>query len=380
MKRKAAIITWCYDNGCSNYGQILQCYAMQCICNKLDLDPIVVKYRDRTETEVIKNRFFVAYFNYIYEKRFIIKEVEKIYNKRIGLFFLFIKQYIHQSNPCYSKKDIELETKDCDILICGSDQIWNPLWFTPVYALNFGSDQQKRIAYAPSGIAEEDVFSQKKYHELAGYLERFDAISVREKIGADILKKYTNKDVIDVLDPTFLVSPEEWDGVAAVELVKEPYIFCYSLGSIRPYKLILKRLMKRYGVSKVVYIPSNIVESGIVNQGDFEKFEDVGPAEFLSLIKYAQAICSDSFHGMALSINYKKQFCILERAQRGSSSIANEARKYNILEKLHLENRKISCIKDIEELEDIDYTQIDKYLEENRDMSWKFLKSVLYND
>ena len=377
MKRKAAIITWCYDNGCSNYGQILQCYAMQCICNKLELSPLVIKYRSRTETEVIKRRFPIAYLNYLYEKRFIIREVEKTYNKRIELFFQFIEKQIQLSNPCYSKKDIEQETADCDILLCGSDQIWNPMWFTPIYALDFGTDQQKRIAYAPSGIALEDTFSKKKYRELAGYLERFHAISVREKIGTDLLKKYTEKEVIDVLDPTFLLSTEDWDTVAAEKLVEEPYIFCYTLAGLRPYKLILKRLMKRYGAVKVIYIPSNLIESGYIDSRDFEKSEAVGPAEFLSLIKHARLVCSDSFHGMALSINYRKQFCITERAQRGSAAIANEARKDNILEMLHLEKRKVSSVKDVEELEDIDYTQVDQYLENNKKKSWEFLKNSI---
>ena len=377
MKRKAAIITWCYDNGCSNYGQILQCYAMQCICNKLELSPLVIKYRSRTETEVIKRRFPIAYLNYLYEKRFIIREVEKTYNKRIELFFQFIEKQIQLSNPCYSKKDIEQETADCDILLCGSDQIWNPMWFTPIYALDFGTDQQKRVAYAPSGIALEDTFSKKKYRKLAGYLERFHAISVREKIGTDLLKKYTEKEVIDVLDPTFLLSTEDWDTVAAEKLVEEPYIFCYTLAGLRPYKLILKRLMKRYGAVKVIYIPSNLIESGYIDSRDFEKFEAVGPAEFLSLIKHARLVCSDSFHGMALSINYRKQFCITERAQRGSAAIANEARKDNILEMLHLEKRKVSSVKDVEELEDIDYTQVDQYLENNKKKSWEFLKNSI---
>ena len=377
MAEKAAIITWCYDNGRSNYGQILQCYAMQQICNKMGYQPIVVKYRRKTERERIKHRLPIAFLNHLYEKRFVVREVEKDYNKRIELFFRFIKHNINLSNPCYTIADLEQVTKDCNILLCGSDQIWNPIWFSPVYALNFGTENQKRIAYAPSGIAIEDEASKKKYRELAVFLERFDAISVREKIGADILRKYTGREIVDVLDPTFLLNHEDWDLVASDKLVNRSYIFCYTLGSIRPYKLLLKQLMKRYQVSKVVFIPSNVNECGTVSYGEFQKLENIGPAEFLSLIKYARAVCTDSFHGMALSINYRKQFCLLERAQRGSSSIANEARMLNIIDKLHLNNRSVRCIKDIDLLPEIDYSKLDGYLDESKKKSWEFLKNAI---
>ena len=377
MKRKAAIITWCYDNGCSNYGQILQCYAMQNICIRLGLDPLVIKYRQKTEQERIKRRFPFPRANQLYEKRFIIKEVERNDNRRIRLFFQFIEQNINLSNPCYSRQEIEWETRDCDILICGSDQIWNPVWFDPIYALDFGTKEQRRISYAPSGISKEDFASQKKYRELAGYLKRFHAISVRERSAAEVLKKYTEKDVVDVLDPTFLVSAEEWNLVAAKKLVKEPYIFCYTLGNIRPYKIIVKRLMQMFGAVKVVYIPSNLLEANDGNTGDFIAFEDAGPAEFLSLIKYAKAVCTDSFHGMALSINYKKQFCILERAQRGIEGVASAARQDNILEKLHLENRKVKCLKDLRGLEEIDYSKVEQSLRECRLNSWIFIESAI---
>lgn len=375
--KKAAIVTWCDNNGVTNYGQILQCYAMQKVIEKIGLKTLVVNYREKTEWELWQGHFSNGTLNQCYEFINKVYKIERKLDKRILRFRKFIRKNIRLSAPCYTREDVEKCTENCDILLCGSDQIWNPLWTNPILALDFGKEKQKRIAYAPSGVALEDAYSIRKYQELAGYIERFDAIALRERKGAEILKKYSGKEITDVLDPTFLLGKDEWEQVMAPRIIDEPYIFCYTLGNLRPYKHLLKALMKRYGAKKVIYIPSNLVETAYQNTARFTAYKDAGPAEFLSLIRYAEMVCTDSFHGIALSVNMEKQFCMFARSQQGNEAIASEDRINNILEKVHMNSRKIGCIKDMERLEDIDYKVVKQYLRDEIERSWEFLRSAV---
>lgn len=358
MLKKAGIITWCDNNGPTNYGQILQCYAMQKLCEKNRIEPMIIQYRKKSSRDFFNGKFKISFMNQIYEYLFKIFIIEKSYNKRIFLFRKFIKENIKLSHPCYDKDDVEAISKKFDYLICGSDQIWNPIWFEPIYGLGFGHKTQHRIAYAPSGVAIVDDWTAQKYTELGKCIDRIDYVSVREQESVDILRKYTGKEIKAVLDPTFLVNVQDWDKIASERLVDESYIFCYIMGSLTPHKLVLKALMKKFNVEKIIFIPSNLVESKV-------KFarpvSDIGPAEFVSLIKHAKAVCTDSFHGTALSIIYRKQFFTLKRAQKDCEKWANFMRIDNVMKKMNISERLVGSVKDVNAIEDINYDIIEKY-------------------
>lgn len=376
--KEISILTWCDNNGPTNYGQILQCYAMEKICEKRGFFPKVIYFREKQQGDFLKHEFTLSFLNRWYELLYKVCRIEKHWDGRIRRFRKFIRRNITLSGPCYHMEQVKKCCENSEILLCGSDQIWNPLWFHPVYALCFAEKEQRKVAYAPGGIALENDFAREKYRELAGYLDGFYRISVREKRSVEILQKYVKSPVVDVLDPTFLLTQAEWDEVSAKRLIKEPYVLCYTLGSLRPHKHVLRAVLKRYGAKKVVYIPSNLDEVMNGRQScDFMAYKTAGPSEFLSLIKYAEAVCTDSFHGMALSINYEKQFFIMSRIQKGNDVIASEERQKNVLEKCSIQSRKIKCIKDLEELADIDYKQVNRHLEKEIRRSEAFLEETL---
>jgi len=374
MTKKAGIITWCDNNGPTNYGQILQCYAMQNIFRKLGFDPLIIQYRKKTELDFYRGKFRKHFLNEIYEALFNIFAIEKTFNKRIFLFKKFIKENIVLSTPCYDKEDVETVSKSCVVLVCGSDQIWNPVWFDPMYGLDFGSQNQKRIAYAPSGVAMEDDVSIQKYIEMVKHINHIDFVSVRESKSVEILKKYTDKALVAVLDPIFLLEKEEWDKIASKRLIDEPYIFCYVMGSIRSYKLVLKAIKQKYNAKKIVLIPSNLIESKLNSALSFTK---AGPAEFVSLIKYAEAVCTDSFHGTAMSIKYEKQFYTLKRAHKGTESVTNYLRIDNILNKMCINERCVNSAKEVKGIEKINYECIYKYAKVEIKKSENFIKNAL---
>ncbi len=351
---KAGILTWCDNHGPANYGQILQCYAMQYLVKEKGYDPLVVQYRKKDQRDLLKHHFsnrtpIGRRLNESYERYYNIRVVEKEETPRVRRFKEFIESYIPLSAPCYTKEMVEEMTADCELLICGSDQIWNPIWFDPVWFLDFGTTKQKRIACAPSGIFYETSEYAKCYQKMAPLIERLDEVSIREKAGADILRKYVKKEITVRSDPTLFLGPLQWDQVSDQRLIEEDYIFCYILGRISPYQLILRELKRKYKVGKVVCIPSNkIKERGY---REFEKYESAGPAQFLSLIKHASAVCTDSFHGTALSIQYGVPFYNVLRVHKGTEAFGGRERIDNLLEGMGMEKRWIRNVREIYEIE-----------------------------
>ena len=360
-EKKAAILTWCYNNGKTNYGQILQCYAMQQMVRKMGYNPIIVRYRKLDIDEDYASLIGADRESYEYDYR--IKVVEGGTSKRIDNFVEFIKKNIHVSGQCYTVEEIERETENCELLVCGSDQIWNPLWFDEVYVLNFGSSKQKRIAYAPSGVLDETRSeSVKTYKRIAELIDRFDYVSVREKKGVAILRKFTQKRIEEALDPTLLMEKSEWDVIAANRVIEGRYLFCYCLGRLRSNKILLHHLAKKYNAERVAFITSGHYEGEeeLESGGMYQSVGDAGPAEFISLIKHSVAVCTDSFHGIALSIVYNKQFYIINRNDPDIELWGSMERQKNLLEKVGIkEGRLVHCVSDIEHMKDIDYSEID---------------------
>lgn len=356
---KAAIITWCYNNGQTNYGQVLQCYAMQTIVEKYGFDAKVIRYRKKeTDENVVLENRSLLYVD-LYELWYRLVKVEKKINLRILKFAGFIKRNITLSQQCYTKGQVEQESEECDLLICGSDQIWNPIWFEDVYGLDFGGMEKRRIAYAPSGILMESEEYEKKYQELGKCLEKFELVTVRERKSKEILSKYTDKEIVDVADPTLLLNSEEWNRVASKRLLKEPYIFCYSMGSLRPHKILIRYIKNKYKAKKVVFIMADHRENGKEKGGCFYPFRYAGPGEFLALIRDAAAVCTDSFHGLALSMVYRRQFYVMERIQTDACLGANFLRLENLLERSGIGMKRfVGCVRDVEEVGEIDYGKL----------------------
>lgn len=367
---RAAILTWCYQDEI-NYGQILQCYAMQIMVKRLGFRPVVIRYRRKETEERHWNSRNFGILTDLYELWYRLTKAEYKIDLRMIRFIRFIKDNMTLSRQCYTKEQVEKESGDCEILFCGSDQIWNPLCFDDAYYLNFGTNEQKRIAYAPSGIWKDNRQSEQFYKEIGEYLDRFDVVTVREKESVNILKEYTRQKITDTVDPTLLLSPEEWNQAAAGQPEKEPYLFCYFLGRLRAHKTLLKRIRRELGVEKILFItPGEYAEENSLNADEeFIPVNDAGPAEFITLVRYAQAIATDSFHGLAFSVIYQKQFYIFDRNTRYKHPGVNMARQENLLSQIGVRERRIvRCMRDLEKLDPVDYGHIhlDRIREEAR--------------
>lgn len=376
MKNKIALFTWCYTAGAINYGQILQCYALQKYCKEQGYDVEVVKYRKIGYAEDFRlipskgrdrDRYEKEYKNKNYESQ------EREQAKRVNEF---VNEYISFSRQCYSINDILEEIVDCDILLVGSDQLWNPLWIDWVYLLEFDDTSRKHISYSTSGICSDKKEYEKKIQRIAKGIERFEYVSVRETISKKILERYSDKNVFVALDPVFLLGKEEWEELIDVPIVDEPYVFAFYIGRIDPQKHLIHQVARKYGIQKIVYVKMEISDEVFNDLDIMVGIQNVGPKEFISLIRYAAAVCTDSFHAFAFSMIFHKEFYLMNRAYVHRDE-ASTSRWNELLESLGIGSRAANSRKEIMNLKEIDYESAENRLNTMIDESKSWLNNAL---
>jgi hypothetical protein len=258
---------------------------------------------------------------------------------------------------------------DYDCIICESDVIWSPSStggkFDPSFFLALDSmKDKKRIAYAPSLANAE--FSIEQEEEFVKLLDNLDFISTREKYGAEYINKLSKREATHVLDPTMLLNEEDYFPITGKRLIPDKYLLIYFPLQFMP-KLVeqAKQYAKKKGL-KVVEISSYSLE-----KFRHKTFTAAGIEEFLSLIKNAEVVFSNSFHGVCFSVIFEKEFYAYSR---------KTGRKIeDICRLLGLENRFIRNF-DFSEQEPIDYDKINKIIIENRTKSLEWLKEAINNE
>lgn len=219
-------------------------------------------------------------------------------------FDAFKEKFLKCTRRYNSFEELAADAPVADAYFAGSDQIWNsnlPNGKDPGYFLQFGKENTKRIAYAASfGIPE----IQPEHRPLMSkWLEKFDAISVREKSALNILDTLNAKG-INVVDPVFLLTKEQWSKFAGEQrMIKEKYILVYDLDlSNEDLKIEAKRLNALYGY-RIVAV-NGLAKCPYAHKS----INNAGPQEFLNLIKNAEFVISNSFHATSFCVIFNKRF------------------------------------------------------------------------
>lgn len=243
----------------------------------------------------------------------------------------------HSQYNCFTKHRYrnfdELYTSDLGYThyIVGSDQVWNFEYPFPLdpYFLSFVKNG-KKIAYAAS-IGHSKLPDTLKEH-YRKHLQSFDAISMRELQGSTIVSKLLGKPIETMLDPTILITPEEWKEIFHIEDEPNNAVVMY-LRTFRPYTLQLaKEMARRHGIKKIIYITTQVTYAFKDSEVDY-RF-DVSVPEFVSLFANASFVITDSFHGTAFAVNFGRRFFTVVNDQMKTSS-----RFYSLLEQANLLNR-----------------------------------------
>ena len=373
MCNKLAIVTWIKY---LNFGTYLQAYALQYITTKLGFKVSVLDDSKILEGEALQfiegNDVFKAKLRHFKnEISYLIKNGIKAYflcQRSAAFYSSFQKAYVTIDKGILSLSELD---QKYDVFVCGSDQIWYPSMniFSPYYYLSFTN--KRKVAYAPSiGTLKYPSFFMEKVKHL---LQRFDAISVREKIGAEIVGTIIGRRVDAVLDPTLLLTGEEWGHLLLpARLYKRKYVLCYLLSYNETYIQYVQKFVREHSLSLVTFalpdrkcIPS-------------DKVLAAGPCEFLSAIHDAEFVFTDSFHCTIFSLLFKKRFCTFKRFSDDAYNNQN-SRIDNLLGMLDLKSYFIGIeqLDRVEKLSPIDYEVVEAILRSERKRSIQYLTDAL---
>lgn len=372
MSKKIAIVTWIKYY---NFGTFLQAYALQAELLKLGYDPCLLD--DRTIVE--EGRQVVSRSNVLKRLYYSCRQLLiDLYRKGLT-YYLKEKQSIRLYNRFrhrYLNVDMHIQPLSAlderyDVFVCGSDQIWYPssMIFSPYYYLGF--TQKKKIAYAPSmGTSRYPEIFKPKVKPL---WDRFYRLSVREQIGADIVGSIVGKKVPAVLDPTLLLDRKDWEELVTENtFCKQEYVLCYLLTYNETYIHFVVDYARRHSLQ--------IVSFALVGQrNDFaNKLLTAGPREFLSAIKYAKVVFTDSFHATIFSLHFRKMFYTFKRFADDDPNNQN-SRVNNLLQLVELQNHFVSMdnLKKLDCLPAIDYDKVELKLLSERNKSIQYLKEAL---
>ena len=369
-RKKVAIMTWYTYR---NFGTALQATALTHVIENMGYSPTMIQYLPKggafePTIRALKDRI-VRKIKTLFFKHYVSNEREKLYTS-------YFETRISETEPMRSYPELSDLNSQFDAFVCGSDQIWSPNCFDDKYFLSFVDQGEKMVAYAPS-LGVSKIQNQLIERKMADCIKRFHHLSVREQQGAGLIHGMTGKTANVVLDPTLLMSASEWDAYACVnqaeQIQSSPYLLCYFLGSSQKYMDYVRRLSKKTNLP-IYIIPVSISQKKSKNAVPFE----VGPIEFVSLIKNAAYVCTDSFHGIAFAINYNVPFVVFERFANDDVQNQN-SRIFNLLKLLHLEDRLVNykdrCIATA--LIDCDYKIANRLLQQHREFSLTYLKDSL---
>lgn len=353
----------------SNYGSLLQAMATIQVIESLGHQCEIIDYRKKNEIG-IKGILTTLQNKPSWNKNPIKKSlyIALRYPEEKIAAYLFEKmrlKYLKMTSRCYTSNDLNALT--ADIFMTGSDQVWAPLLdgnFDKAYFLDFVSPNNYKVAYAAS--FGKTVFSEKTIKDYKHLLSQYNAITVRESHAVKLLQDWNIECKGQVLDPTLLLDAQQWSKYITKN-VKGKYILIYEIHNNPLLDDYAKRFARHVGLPLIRVSPSI---HQIFRGGKLIFCPSLGT--FLSYIKNAQYIITDSFHGTAFAINFNKEFIeVLPNNQ-------TDSRNQSILQLTELEDRILQSPEDFSFAEKrINYSKTNNILKEERIESLKKINTLL---
>ena len=393
--KKVGLVTVTYKN---NFGSHLQSFALQHIVRTLGYDSEIITTKGINA--VIARRRFRYLLSRWYDLgelkgyigsafKIIMRKIDKkygtIHKQRTSMFNQFSKGVYSYSPIATSWEELSSMCGErYSTVVVGSDQNWRPANIAGgYYTLEYVPNEINKVAYSTSFGISRVIPSQRD--KAKRFLSRINHLSVREDSGLKIIQDLLGLTIPVVCDPTILLGKEEWehfiDEKKQVDLNKEmsePYILCYFLGETRAsreFALDLKRktgfriISILYGEERYYKEDSKYYDIGLYA---------IGPLDFVNLIRGAQYVCTDSFHGCAFSLIFEKQFFAFYKSVQGSKMSVN-SRLDSMLGWAGVTNRIIKSSINISEdvIMPIDYKAVNRRMQEKKAMSMIYLKEAL---
>lgn len=370
----------------ANYGGLLQNYALQQVLLRaghevetIDWTPSnkSLRYRlYRIKCTILSLLFPKKYLKLRYQPT---DEEKKVIQQHTNHF---ISTYIHHTKTIMFKDGFSRQAKvgKYDAYVVGSDQVWRPRYnaFLTSMFLDFAKEEKsKRIAYAASFGTDQWEFTQEMTSICAPLAQKFDFVSVREDSGVKLCKDQLGVDAVHVLDPTLLLTKEDY--IHLIEAEKEPKakgtLFNYILDPDTVKSAFINRVAKERGLKSFQVLPKCQAETRTKDnvKNHIEDCVFPGVTTWLRAFMDAEMTIVDSFHGMVFSIIFNKPFWAIGNVSRGMSRFTS------LLKMFHLEDRLLDAdhLDDVDFSKPIDWTKVNGILEEKREECRNLLYKTL---
>lgn len=381
---KIGVVT--YWESDDNYGQQLQCFALQTFLRLRGHDVFLIKYAPKKNTHTSSLKKFIKYFaclfnptlrkaHTLWKNEQLLKEKNKKLNKQ-RLFESFRFTYIKSTDIVYQSIDeLRSNPPEADVYITGSDQVWNnPLsdpntagWF-----LDFGTTQRK-ISYAASMGRNLNAVEMSSFSEL---LKKFYAVGVRELTLCDLCRQCGYENAELVLDPTLLLKSDSYPIENKVG-TEEPYMFVYVLNVCTSQEL--------YWDSLDFFVKQNSLKVNVVGSSGYFQARNIIPdvnnicatiPQWLGFIRNARCVVTTSFHGIVFSVLMHRPFLAIlltNRYSKGNNRIIDFLMRIGLSERIF--DPKIPVEKQMNA--PIDWSVVDHKIEDLRMSSFDFLDRAL---
>lgn len=354
-----------------NHGASLQAYALQRYLKSLGYPNEIIDYKP----PYLSGHYHLwKISNPAWDKNFISRLIYRSLKlpgrllalRRKKAFDQFTREYLKLTvNRYASNEQLKANCPQAEIYIAGSDQIWNTLFENgkdPAFYLDFVPPGKKKISYAASFATEKIVNVYEPF--VKEQVGKLDSVSVREQSGLTILQELGITGTTQVADPVFLLDQQDWN-----ELATHTYLDKY---------LLVYATEKSETLQQVSIALAQKMDLKIYSAGSFKlsyanrNFNHSGPLEFVSLIKHAEYVISNSFHATAFAIIFQKNLCVVNRSE------AINSRMRDLLAEVGLARRLADGKTNLEDLvAEIDFNDVNKKIKISITHSKQYLKNAL---
>lgn len=353
-----------------NVGASLQAYALVAYLNQLGHEAEIIDYKPDYLSRhysllVITNpKYNIPLLREAYLLAKLPERLKARRSRRKKEYDEFTKMMLPLTAKCYhSNEELILNPPDADVFFAGSDQIWNAVYQNgrdPAFYLDFVPEGKVKASYAAS-FATESI-PEVWRNQIQQWIRGLDNISVRESSGVRILEEMGIHGAVQVMDPVFLLSEEEWERIEKTVDSSEPYLLVYDFDQNPAIARYARQMAEKNNWKIYSILPCSYCD---------RCFSEEGPQAFVGLVRNAQFVVSNSFHATAFSMIFRKQFVVFNRVEKINT------RMRDLMESVGIDGNIISEKNLWQEPKWIDYSQVLKQLDESVQYSKNFIDCVI---
>lgn len=364
----------------TNYGGILQAYALQTVLKRMGHEVVVIDTYKKLHLPLWKWPLSIP--KRLISKYLLGEDIRVLAEYRHNQDWntinqhtqLFIKKHIRQR---IIRNLSELKPAEFDSIVVGSDQVWRPRYFRNAYRSSMNNAflaftknwNIKRIAYAASFGTEDWEYNEEETRKCSQLLSLFQAVSVREDTGVQLCNEHFGIQAKHVLDPTLLLSPQDYTQLLLPihETSARDELFCYILDRHKEKQALIQRVSQKF------HLGTRIIHADTHNTSVRPENKIQPPVEtWLRDLYNARFVITDSFHACVFSILFEKPFIVIGNRERGM------ARIHSLLKIFGLQDRIVTPQSEIQQLaKDINWTMVRSILAEKKTLSTDFLEKNL---